>query len=76
VAAKHDGKRARANMWVTHQNLARSKGGRPGFMWQDRQASRPAKAVAETAAASVPADPADSDGSTPEASATDTPARP
>ena len=87
MAAKHDGKRARANMWVTHQNLARSKGGRPGFMWQDRQASRPAKAVAETAAAPAPADsadppapadPADPDGSAPEASAsaTETPLRP
>jgi hypothetical protein len=62
-------------MWVTHQNLARSKGGRPGFMWQDRQASRPAKAVAETAAVPGPADP---DGSAPEASAsaTETPSRP
>ncbi len=74
MAAKHDGKRARANMWVTHQNLARSKGGRPGFMWQDRQASRPAKAVAETVAATAPAEPG---ASAPEASvaATETPSR-
>ena len=31
MAAKHDGKRARENMWVTHQNLARQKGGKPGY---------------------------------------------
>ncbi len=31
MAAKHDGKRAAANMWVTHQNLARAKGGRPQY---------------------------------------------
>lgn len=29
MAAKFDGKHARANMWVTHQNLAKAKGGRP-----------------------------------------------
>lgn len=32
MAAKHDGKRARENMWVTHQNLAKAKGGRPLYM--------------------------------------------
>ncbi len=31
MAAKHDGKRAAANMWVTQQNLARAKGGRPKY---------------------------------------------
>ena len=49
MAAKHDAKKARANMWVTHQNLARSKGGAPGFMWQPK-APRPAKPVAPKAA--------------------------
>lgn len=29
MASKHDAKRARENMWVTQQNLARAKGGRP-----------------------------------------------
>lgn len=38
MAAKHDGKHARANMWVTHQNLARAKGGRPGFQFQEKGA--------------------------------------
>jgi hypothetical protein len=37
VAAKHDGKHARANMWVTHQNLARAKGGRPGYQFQEKK---------------------------------------
>lgn len=32
MAAKHDGKHARANMWVTHQNLARAKGGYPQYV--------------------------------------------
>jgi hypothetical protein len=31
MAAKHDGKRARENIWVTQQNLARQKGGRPPY---------------------------------------------
>ena len=31
VAAKHDAKKARANHWVMQQNLAKQKGGRPGF---------------------------------------------
>jgi hypothetical protein len=37
VAAKHDGKHARANMWVTHQNLARQKGGRPGYQFKEKK---------------------------------------
>jgi hypothetical protein len=37
VAAKHDGKHARANMWVTHQNLAKAKGGRPLYQPKDRK---------------------------------------
>lgn len=65
MAAKHDAKKARANMWVTHQNLARSKGGRPGFFFQEKAprkvapaAPAPAPAVkdAEAPAADAPAD--------------------
>ena len=45
MAAKHDGKKARANMWVTHQNLAAAKGGRPLYQFKERkvasQAPRP-----------------------------------
>jgi len=37
VAAKHDNKHARANMWVTHQNLAAQKGGRPGYQFKERK---------------------------------------
>lgn len=37
MAAKFDGKHARANMWVTHQNLARAKGGRPGRQFHERK---------------------------------------
>lgn len=51
VAAKHDGKHARANMWVTHQNLARQKGGKPGYQFKERtrfQAPKPVPAAAST----------------------------
>lgn len=51
VAAKHDGKHARANMWVTHQNLARQKGGKPGYQFKERtrfQAPKAAPAAAST----------------------------
>lgn len=38
MAAKHDGKHARANMWVTHQNLAAAKGGRHlGYQFKERK---------------------------------------
>ena len=37
MAAKHDNKHARANMWVTHQNLAAQKGGRPGYQFKERK---------------------------------------
>ena len=37
MAAKHDNKHARANMWVTHQNLARAKGGYPGYQFKERK---------------------------------------
>jgi hypothetical protein len=42
VAAKHDGKVARQNMWVTKQNLARSKGGWQGHPFQGRKPRAPA----------------------------------
>jgi hypothetical protein len=48
VAAKFDGKHARANMWVTHQNLARAKGGRPGYQFQERKVPRTPKGVVVT----------------------------
>ena len=46
MAAKFDGKHARANMWVTHQNLARQKGGRPGYQFQEKKAPRAPRVVA------------------------------
>ena len=55
MAAKFDGKHARANMWVTHQNLARAKGGRPGYQFQERKLPRAPKAP-------VVATPATTDG--------------
>jgi hypothetical protein len=58
VAAKHDGKHARANMWVTHQNLARAKGGRPGYQFQERKLPRPAKVAAAIPGAEPAAAPA------------------
>lgn len=55
MAAKHDAKKARANMWVTHQNLARAKGGRPGFQFTPKPPRAPAKpATAPTAGADAP----------------------
>ena len=60
MAAKHDGKRAAANMWVTYQNLARAKGGRPQYQQpvkkgkksppQPKEAEEKAEAKAETKA--------------------------
>jgi hypothetical protein len=50
VAAKHDGKHARANFWVTQQNLAKQKGGRPLYQFKERK--RPVAVVAKGAAAS------------------------
>ncbi len=59
MAAKFDGKHARANMWVTHQNLARQKGGRPGYTFQEKKAPRAPKvtAPATPAAAAEPKSP-------------------
>jgi hypothetical protein len=67
VAAKHDGKHARANMWVTHQNLARAKGGRPHYQYKEK-AARVAKAppaAAPSEAAPATAAPVDPDAATP-----------
>ena len=47
MAAKHDGKRASANMWVTHQNLARAKGGRPQYQPPVKKGKKAAPAPAE-----------------------------
>ena len=51
MAAKFDGKHARANMWVTQQNLARQKGGRPGYTFQEKKAPRAPRAPQVTAPA-------------------------
>jgi len=67
VAAKFDGKHARANMWVTHQNLARAKGGRPGYQFQERKAPRAPKGAAvapAAAAAATEPKPSDATGAT------------
>jgi hypothetical protein len=50
VAAKHDGKHARANFWVTQQNLAKQKGGRPLYQFKERK--RPGAVVAKAAVVS------------------------
>jgi hypothetical protein len=56
VAAKHDGKHARANMWVTHQNLARAKGGRPGYQFKAKKVFTAKQVAAKPSAASNPAE--------------------
>ena len=43
MAAKHDGKKARANHWVMQQNLAKQKGGRPGYQFTEKKPAKPAK---------------------------------
>lgn len=53
MAAKFDGKHARANMWVTHQNLARAKGGRPGYQFQERKTPRAPKGTSVVPPASA-----------------------
>jgi hypothetical protein len=64
VAAKFDGKHARANMWVTHQNLARAKGGRPHYQPKEQRAPMvlpkgtvPRPASAEPKPAPAPVEP-------------------
>ena len=54
MAAKHDGKHARANMWVTHQNLARAKGGRPHYQFKERKIPTLQKGVVATSPSSEP----------------------
>ena len=55
MAAKFDGKHARANMWVTQQNLSRQKGGRPGYQFQEKKVPRAPKVAVP--AAPAPAEP-------------------
>lgn len=51
MTAKFDAKRARENMWVTQQNLARQKGGRPHRQFNERKGPpAPAKRAAAEAA--------------------------
>lgn len=54
MAAKHDGKKARANIWVMQQNLAKQKGGRPGFQFSEKKAPRPAKTAVVPARSEAP----------------------
>lgn len=51
MAAKHDNKHARANMWVTHQNLAAAKGGYPGYQFKERKIPTLQKATAKRSSA-------------------------
>ena len=46
MAAKHDGKHARANMKMTHKNIARWMGGRPGRLFQEKKGPPTARAKA------------------------------
>ncbi len=73
MAAKHDNKHARANMWVTHQNLAAQKGGRPGYQFKERKTpfvtKRPAPApkpeeVTPTASPASPTSPTSEESAT------------
>jgi hypothetical protein len=45
VAAKHDAKKARANFWVMQQNLAKQKGGRPGYKFNEKKLPKPVKSA-------------------------------
>jgi hypothetical protein len=60
VASQHDGKRARENMWVTHQNLARARGGKQ-YLPKPRKPRAPlAGATPKVAdAAATPPEPAE-----------------
>lgn len=69
MAAKHDGKKARANFWVMQQNLAKQKGGRPGYQFNEKKLPKPAKTAGvparseePTAGGAEPADTANSAG--------------
>lgn len=69
VAAKHDGKHARANFWVTQQNLAKQKGGRPGYQFKERKLPKVAKSVAAPAPGEEKKDETAAISATPEAPA-------
>ena len=59
MAAKHDAKKARANHWVMQQNLAKQKGGRPGYQFTEKRPVKPAKKPpSPNGEAKTPADPA------------------
>lgn len=58
MAAKFDGKHARANMWVTHQNLARAKGGRPHYQAPVRKGPKVSKDRVAPLPSAEPATPA------------------
>ena len=68
MAAKHDNKHARANMWVTHQNLAAQKGGRPGYQFMERKTAIVPKRASTAPAAAKPADDVTTAPAAPEAS--------
>jgi hypothetical protein len=51
LAAKFDGKHARANFWVTQQNLAKQKGGYPGYQFSEKKRPKPVKSPAKPAPA-------------------------
>ena len=55
MAAKHDGKKARANFWVMQQNLAKQKGGRPGYQFNEKKLPKPAKTAPKADAAATEA---------------------
>jgi hypothetical protein len=44
MTAKHDGRHAANNLWVTQQNLARAKGGRPHYEAKPRGPKAPVAA--------------------------------
>jgi hypothetical protein len=52
VAAKHDAKKARANHWVMQQNLAKQKGGRPGYKFNEKRPPKPPAKIAPVPAVS------------------------
>ena len=70
MAAKHDAKRAREHMWVTRQNLARAKGGRPHY--EHKEKASLVKKGPGAPPPSAEAKPADVPPASSEASAEDT----
>jgi hypothetical protein len=59
MAAKFDGARASANMWVAQQNLAKWKGGRPHYQPKLRQQPPAPKPVAAPRVAPPAVEPTD-----------------